>query len=107
MRKSAFIPIGLIGAVIVIAFAGGLKVSATPAWSAGVTAPLDDSVPQSVDRALKGDHLSPASTWLRSTALEKLKRVSTPVPVLIGGCDAVVSVIVDSPLAQVAGSCQT
>jgi hypothetical protein len=110
MRKSAFIPIGLIGAVIVAAFGGDLKVAVTPAWSAGVTAQLNHPVRQSVDRALKSDRLSPASVAsarLRRTALEKLKQVSTPVPVLIEGCDAVVSVIVDSPLARIAGSCQT
>ncbi len=113
MQKSVLI--GFVGALIIV-LAVSLKVSAEPVWSADVlaqvssaqvsSAQISEPVQQTVDRSHKGDRTS-ASARSRNAAHAKLSTSTTPAPSLIEGCEPVVSGILASPLAQVAGSCQT
>ena len=100
MRDNCVLPVGLGCALIIAILAIGLKISATPAWSAA------DPAQQTVNRMLKGDRLPPIS--VRMGSLEINGHVEpVAVPRLMEGCEAVVSSIGEPPLAQVAGSCQT
>jgi hypothetical protein len=82
-------------------FAVGLKISATPAW------PASDPALQSINRTLKGDRspLMPAQTGNHSAISFQSDTVIAPE--LLDGCEPVVSAIGASPLAKVAGSCQS
>jgi hypothetical protein len=101
MRNHSFIAASLGLAFTMAVLAVGLKISATPAWSAG------DPALQSINRTLKGDRLPllPARAGDRSPASFPGETVA--VPELLDGCEAVISSIGDSPLARVAGSCQS
>jgi hypothetical protein len=101
MQNHSFIVAGLGLALTMAALVVGLKIAAPPAWSAS------DMALQSIDRTLKGDRspLLPARTAVRTV-------ISAPddavvVPELLDGCEPVISSIGDSPLARVAGSCQS
>ncbi len=106
MQKSVLI--GFVGALILV-LAVSLKVSAEPVWSTDILASTQVSEPaqQTVDRSHKGDQTS-VSARSRNAAYAKLRSISSPpAPALIEGCEPVVSGILATPLAQVAGSCQT
>ena len=101
MQRHSFLAAGLGFALAIAVLVVGLKVSATPAWSASNLAV------KSIDRTLKGDRstLMPARTGTRSAISSQ--RDTVIVPELLDGCEPVVSSIVDYPLARVAGSCQS
>jgi len=99
MRYHSFIGAGLGLALAMVILALGLKISATPAWSAS------DPALQSINRALKGDRsrLLPARTGDRSAT--SFRGDIVVVPELLDGCEPVISSIGNSLLARVAGSC--
>lgn len=100
MSNHSFMAAGLGLALAMAAFAVGLKISATPAWSSGPAL-------QSVDRTLKGDW-SPVITVITGPAIERSFPTDTAdVPELLDGCEPMISSIGNSPLARVAGSCQS
>jgi hypothetical protein len=99
MSKHSFIAAGL-GLALALFASAGLKISAAPALSVSVSA--SESALQGTNRMRKSDRLplmrSPGSHQndLRDTVV---------IPELLDGCEPVISSIVDSPLARVAGSC--
>ena len=97
--RNHFIAASLGLALVVAVLAVGLKIAATPAWSA------NDPALQSINRTLKGDRspLLPARTGDRS--VPSFPGDTVTVPELLDGCEPVISSIGDSPLARVAGSC--
>jgi len=101
MRNHSFIAAGLGLAIAMAMLAVGLKIAATPAWSAS------DVALKSINRTLKGDRppLMPARTGDRTAT--SFPGDTVLVPELLDGCESVISSIGDSPLARVAGSCQT
>src|SRR4051812_42913214 len=101
MRNYSFIAAGLGLAVTMAMLAVGLKIAATPAWSA------DNMALQSINRTLKGDRspLMPAARGDRTVT--SFPGDTVVVPELLEGCEPVISSIGDSPLARVAGSCQS
>jgi hypothetical protein len=101
MQHHSFLAAGLGFALAMAVIVVGLKISATPVWSAS------DLALQSVDRTLKGDRstLMPARTGTPSAISSQIDTVI--VPELLDGCEPVVSSIGDSPLARVARSCQS
>ena len=105
MRNNAFLPIGLVFALVMAVLVVGFKISATPAWSAS------DPIQQNINRTLKGNRspLVPARTSNTVNWPREINDPNEPVTVseLIEGCEPVVSSIGAPPLALVAGSCQT
>ncbi len=104
MRIHSFIAAGVGSALAMVALAG-LKIPATPAFSAPATSAQSASEPafQIVNRTLKGDRSLGASISDRGAT-------SVPgdiviVPELLDGCEPVISSIGNSPLARIAGSC--
>jgi hypothetical protein len=105
MKNRHFIAAGL-GSALALIVCAGLKVSATPVTSAAAAAfSASDSAPQSSNRALKADR-SPL-VWVPVTdrGVTSVPRDIVVIPELLDGCEAVISSIGNSPLAQVAGSC--
>jgi hypothetical protein len=101
MRNHSFIAAGLGLAVTMAVLAVGLKISATPTWSA------TDPAQQSINRSLKGDRspLLPARTTNQTAT--SFPGDTIVVPELLDGCEPVISSIGESLLARVAGSCQS
>jgi hypothetical protein len=101
MRHSRFL-VGSCGAAFAImAFVIGLEVSATTA------APSVNSSSQIVNRALKSDRLPQASKGPRNAVNGPEQVPPRPIlrPVLLDGCEPLVSPISQSPLSLVAGRC--
>ncbi|HEY3696280.1 hypothetical protein [Phenylobacterium sp.] len=73
----------------------GLEVSPATA-----RAPKVEPVNVNINRVLKGDRLPGAGAATRATPVKMQAPVTLPA-----GCEAIVSVITRSPLAQVAGNC--
>ena len=87
MRNHFLIAAGLGLALTIAVLAVGLKISATPAWSAS------DPALQSVNRTLKGDRspLMPALTGDRTAT--SFPGDTVVVPELLDGCEPVISSI--------------
>jgi hypothetical protein len=101
MRRNSGYLVGCGGAVLAIAtFLVGLEVSSTTAApSIARTAPM-------VNRTLKSDRMPLASTKSRNAVNgPAVPPAPAPKPRLLDGCEAVVSAIGHSPLAQVPGRC--
>ena len=100
---------GLIASVAALAFISGLVMFVSTARS--MVDPSAQTVPsgQTVNRALKGDRLPlrPASrSDVANQPVElRVPRTSTPDSRMPDGCEAVVSSIVNSELAHIAGRC--
>jgi len=94
---------GLIASLAALAFISGLVMFGSTARS------MVDPSPQTVNRALKGDRLPlrPASrSDVANQPVElRVPRTSTPDSRMPDGCEAVVSCIVNSELAHIAGRC--
>jgi hypothetical protein len=101
MKNHSFIAAGLGLALMMALLTIGLKISATPAWSAS------DPAPQSINRTLKGDRSPLLSGRTGDRSATGFPGDIVVVPELLDGCEPVISSIVDSPLARVAGSCQS
>jgi hypothetical protein len=105
MQNRHFIAAGLGSALAMIAFAG-LKVSATPVSAAAVsTFSVSEQASQSSNRAAKGDRSPLLRTLTSDHSVTSVARDIVVLPELPDGCEAVISSIGNSPLAQVAGSC--
>ena len=101
MRNHSFITAGLGLALTLAVVAIGLKISATPAWSAS------DTALQSINRTLKGDRSPLLPVRMGDRSATSLPVGPVAVQELLDGCEPVVSSILDSPLTRVAGGCQT
>ncbi|MGE0037267.1 MAG: hypothetical protein AB7S93_16740 [Xanthobacteraceae bacterium] len=103
MQNRQIIAAGL-GSALALIVCAGLKVSATPVTSAAAmsTFSASEATSQSSNRALKGDR-SPLVQ--APVAVSSVPRDIVVIPKLLDGCEAVISSIGNSPLAQVAGSC--
>jgi hypothetical protein len=104
MRRYSGYLVGCGGAVFAIAtFLVGLEVSTTTASPS-----LAPSAPM-VNRTLKGDRMPLLSTKSRNAvngpAEMNVPPAPAPKPRLLDGCEAVVSAIGQSPLAQIPGRC--
>jgi len=100
LRHSRFI-VGCAGAAFAVAsFFIGLEVSATTAAPA-----FDRSAPM-VNRMLKSDRLPLIPAKSRNAVNGPVEmKAPVPKPQLLDGCEAVVSQIGQSPLAQIPGRC--
>jgi hypothetical protein len=89
------------GALAVASVLVGLEVSATTASSS-----VERAAPM-VNRTLKSDRMPLAPAQSRNTVNEPAGIRSPPItkPILLVGCEAVVSAIGQSPLSKVAGRC--
>jgi hypothetical protein len=106
MQNRQIIAAGL-GSALALIVCAGLKVSAAPATSAAAVSAFSASepAPQSSNRALKGDRSPLVRAPASDQSMTRVPRDIVAVPELLDGCEAVVSSIDNSPLAQVAGSC--
>ena len=104
MQNRHFIAAGLGSALAMLAFAG-LKVSATPVSPAMTEFSVSAPASQISNRALKGDRSPIARTVATEDSVTSVPRDIVVLPELLDGCEPVISSIVNSPLAQVAGSC--
>jgi hypothetical protein len=103
LRQSRYL-VACCGAALGLAsFAMGLELSATTAASSA------DQAPAGIVRALKGDRLPLVSGSSRNAVNGPIEmRAPKPpaaLPVLLDGCEPVVSTIGQPPLARVAGRC--
>ena len=100
-RQSGFLVGGLGAAFAVASFLVGLEVSATTA------APSVERAAPAINRALKSDRLPllPGNSGNAVNGPVQIKAPPTAKPVLLDGCEAIVSVIGQSPLARIAGRC--
>jgi hypothetical protein len=98
MSYTRFVVGGLGVAVITAALVAGPEISAT-AWSA------PNPVQQDLDRSLKGDRSPLIGLNNRGVAKRPLELRILSKPVLLEGCEPVVSSIGHTPLANVAGRC--
>jgi hypothetical protein len=101
MQNHSFIAASLGLALTIAVLAVGMKILATPAWSAS------DPALQSVNRTLKGDRSPLLPAWTGNRSATSFPGDAVVVPELLDGCEPVISSIGDSPLARVAGSCQS
>ena len=101
MSTHTFLAAGF-GLALALFASAGLKISAAPALSASTTLTAVEPAVQSTNRMRKGDRLPP----LRSSTIDQNDlRDTVVIPELLDGCEPVVSSIVNSPLARVAGRC--
>jgi hypothetical protein len=81
----------------------GIEISVATAWSGAAPAV------EIVDRAGKGDRLSPVPAFHRNAVNQPLEinvpRTPAPDQELIEGCESLASSLTHSPFAQVAGRC--
>ena len=100
MRRNSGYLVGCCGvAFAVAAFVIGLEVSATTA------APSVEPAAPVINRAHKGDRLPLIPAKSRNAVNGPQEKAPAPKPRLLDGCEAVVSAIGQSPLAQVPGRC--
>jgi hypothetical protein len=105
MRRHSGLLLACCGAAFAMAFfVLGLEISATTAAPSAQS--IDHSAP-TVNRTLKADRmpLVPAISRNAVNGPFELKRPPVAKPQLLDGCEAVVSAIGQSPLAQVPGRC--
>jgi hypothetical protein len=99
MRNHSFTVAGFGLALAMATLAIGLKISATPAWSASAPAS------QSIDRTAKGDRSPLLPVRTGDLTANSFRGSTVVVPELLDGCEAVVSSIGDTPLSRIVGSC--
>jgi hypothetical protein len=106
MQNRQIIAAGL-GSALALIVCAGLKVSATPVTSAAAMSAFSasESVPQRSNRVLKGDRSPLVQAPVSDRSITSVPRDIVVIPELLDGCEAVISSIGNSPLAQVAGSC--
>jgi hypothetical protein len=98
MRRQSGYLVGLGAALAVSSFLIGLEVSSTTAASSVGEPAL------TVNRTLKSDRMPAKSRNAVNGPLE-IKSPPTAKPVLLEGCEPIVSTIGQPPLAKVAGRC--
>ena len=103
--RNSFIAAGL-GVAFALLASAGLKISGAATLAASTTLGVSagDAGLQSTNRTLKADRLP----LMQPTSDRSAVSVSTDIavgPELLDGCEPIISSIVNSPLARVAGSC--
>ncbi len=101
MRRQSGYLVGLGAALAIGSFLIGLEVSSTTA------APSIERTAPTVNRTLKSDRMPVLPGRSRNAVNGPLEIKAPPAtkPVLLDGCEPVVSTIGQSPLARIAGRC--
>ena len=105
MRIHSFIAAGL-GVAFALFASAGLKISAAPTVAASTILAVSagDAGLQSTNRMLKADRLPVRPATGDRSAVGVTNDIAVS-PELLDGCEPIISSIVDSPLARIAGSC--
>ena len=100
LSRSGF-SIALSGVAVACCFLIGLQVSATTA------APSAGQTSLTINRTLKSDRMPLVPAITRNAVNGPVEPTATPgpKPLLLDGCEPMVSAIGESPLAQIAGRC--
>ena len=106
-RASAYVVAAFSGILTLMSIFVGIKVSAATAWSGA--GPKAVPALQMVDRTGKGDRLPllPVVGPDSDGRLLGVRRTPVPAHQLVDGCESLVSVLSNSPLAQIEGRCMS
>src|SRR5262245_7021969 len=100
MRRNSGYLVGFCGVAFAVAsFVIGLEVSSTTA------APSIERASPAVNRTNKADRLPLVPVKSRNAVNGPFEKAPAPKPRLLDGCEAMVSAIGQSPLAQIPGRC--